>query len=272
VRVTPIEDERGETTRLTASSDDHSTRVSAHEHTPQQPSARLQSFNARGDEKARSSPYLKSSIVGAIIGFIILGLGLAAFLFLTSDKLVTQKPGVAVKPTPMPAPSAVAVPADLTPAPAPPARPTQQPTPRPTVSALSQNVNVIRPPDYDPGTTSYSRPTPPPVNIVSGTFIVQNLQTNWYTFQVPEGFNGVVSGNFSAQGGYNDINVLVMTMGDLARFNNFSGFSAYFNSGYSTARSFSVTVPPGDHALVFNNRRSLVTSKAVTAYVQVRFQ
>ena len=243
--------------------DDYTTHVVPER--PQPQVAPLPYYQQPQEKKSRTSHVL-AAIAGAAVAVLLLalvGVGFGIFVLLPSQSGGAQQSAPATqKTTPTP------------PAPSPTNASGQPATHVTSPNYYPSNANVSNANVYAPGDANvYSPPSSaPPVDLVGGTFLVENLQTRYFTFSVYPGHTGVVVGRFSATGGAGDINVMVMTMEDLARFNSLQGFSTYFNSGYSTARDFKVKVPPGDYALVFNNRRSILTSKSVTAYVQLRFE
>ena len=137
------------------------------------------------------------------------------------------------------------------------------------------------PPDstaYAPPTTTPNLPPDPAArpaarDLASGTMPVGALEYRYIQFTVePSSYQAVVVGKFSATGGQNDIDVLILPQSDFARWQGLDGFRSYYNSGYVTGSRLKVPLPPGDYFLVFNNRRAVLTSKVVEAYVELRYE
>ena len=77
-----------------------------------------------------------------------------------------------------------------------------------------------------------------------------------------------ISGRFRAEGGGgSDIEVFVLDADQFENWNNGHTTPTHYNSGRVTVANIRATLPPGHFFLVFNNKYSLVTSKAVTAGV-----
>jgi len=87
-------------------------------------------------------------------------------------------------------------------------------------------------------------------------------------FVVPEGATDInVEGRFSATGGSgNDVEVFLLDEDGYVNFQNNHRVGTYFNSGRATQGGISVSLPKhGTYYLVFNNRFSVMSPKAVQA-------
>ena len=112
---------------------------------------------------------------------------------------------------------------------------------------------------------------PPPqphfVRIVNTAITVNAGSFAWYPFSVPENANTLaVTGHFTATGGSgNDIIVYILDEDGLANLKNGHPTRTYYNSEKVTQSSIQAVLPPapGTYYLVFDNRFSLLTPKAV---------
>jgi hypothetical protein len=116
--------------------------------------------------------------------------------------------------------------------------------------------------------------------ITNGAVTVNATSYSWYQFIVPQGITGVsVNGHFAASGGTgNDIIVYVLDEDGFANFKNGHPANTYYNSGKITQGAIGATLPntSGTYYLVFDNRYSLITPKAVQVnavltYTQPRY-
>lgn len=110
------------------------------------------------------------------------------------------------------------------------------------------------------------RPQPHFVNLTDGAATVNASSFAWYTFVVPEGANTVaVNGHFSATGGSgNDLECYIIDEDGFVNFKNGHETRTYYNSGKVTqAKIGTANLPPGTYYLVFDNRFSVLTPKAV---------
>ena len=89
----------------------------------------------------------------------------------------------------------------------------------------------------------------------------------YYKFQVPAGaYSVALKGHFSATGGSgNDIEAYLVTEDDLVNWQNGHTVHTLYNSGRVTQETVNVALPSdaGKYCLVFNNKFSLLTPKAV---------
>lgn len=150
---------------------------------------------------------------------------------------------------PVPVPVSVAVPAPVSvpvPAPVPvPVRPAEDPQ-------FEERINIVR------GKT---------VSLLSTVATVPPRNFASYWFDIPEGYGASarIHGNFSAQGGSgNDITVTITNQEGLTNLRNGHQYRIWYDSGKVTVGSFDVRIAPGRYYLVFNNRESVFSNKAVT--------
>jgi hypothetical protein len=105
------------------------------------------------------------------------------------------------------------------------------------------------------------------MNIGTGALSVGALQYRYYTLVVPAGASNVkVQGHFTATGGTgNDIVVFLVNDESFTNWKNHHQSSAYYNSGKETVGDVAATLPDGggNYYLIFDNRFSLLTAKAV---------
>jgi hypothetical protein len=199
---------------------------------------------------------------GGVLPFILLlvlaGGGLAAFLLLNSGVLVRQKdwlgrekPIVDVKASDKEISGRVNLPE------------VQQP--RAPVRRVAPAPVSAPPPAYD------YQPTTPAGggSLVNETFSVSGGAAKWWTFTVPEGTSCRVVGSFRARGGSgNDIDVGITdengANGHRGRF--------WYSSGKTTTDNIDVQLGPGTYYIVFNNRFSVFSDKAVAANIRTEIQ
>jgi len=105
------------------------------------------------------------------------------------------------------------------------------------------------------------------MNIGKGALSVPALRYSFYTLVVPDGARSVrVQGHFTATGGLgNDIFVFLLNQDAFTNWQNKHQASAYYNSGKVTVGDLNAALPndAGTYYLVFDNRFSLLTAKAV---------
>jgi hypothetical protein len=207
----------------------------------------------------------------------------AAILFFAV--LFSSKPAepqaAATRQTPAPAQDARPTPAN-TPAPTPTETPQptpQSPSPEKGAQPRRESANV----DEDTRRqgaelTNANVYTPPAVRpssrvVVSGQFVVPNLQARYWTFTVPPSPNGAtLTGDFTAWGGGNDIDVLVMEASQYRGWERLGSYSYLYNSGYTHQGGLYIPLRQGDYVIVFTNRQAVLTSKSVQAHVTLTFQ
>ncbi|MGO9866040.1 MAG: zinc ribbon domain-containing protein, partial [Terriglobales bacterium] len=112
-------------------------------------------------------------------------------------------------------------------------------------------------------------------SLPNGAFAVRALAANNYRYTVPAGaFNIAMKGHFAATGGIgNDIEVFVVTEDEFVNWQNGHPSKALYNSGRVTQDTINLTLPANaaTYYVVFNNKFSLFTPKAVEANVDVNF-
>lgn len=87
----------------------------------------------------------------------------------------------------------------------------------------------------------------------------------WYDFNFTE--TTTLKGRFRAAGGSkNDIEVYIMDDDNFENWKNGNQARTYYNSGRVTVANFNVRLAEGSYHLVFNNRWSIITPKAVTVW------
>jgi predicted nucleic acid-binding Zn ribbon protein len=105
------------------------------------------------------------------------------------------------------------------------------------------------------------------VTIGTGALTVAAEGFVYYTLSVPPSATQVnIQGRFSATGGGgNDIEVYVLSQDEFINWKNGHPAQTFYNSGKVTVGTLNVTLPngAGSYYLVFNNRFSLLTPKAV---------
>ena len=105
------------------------------------------------------------------------------------------------------------------------------------------------------------------VPIGSGAITVEASKYVYLSMPVPAGASNIkVQGHFSATGGSgNDIEVYLLNQDQYINWQNGHTTSAFYNSGRVTAGEVNATLPDdaGTYYLVFNNKFSLLTPKAV---------
>jgi hypothetical protein len=123
-----------------------------------------------------------------------------------------------------------------------------------------------------------AQPAPPllhKVSIPTRAFTVSALAANNFTFPVPAGAVDVsMKGHFAATGGLgNDIEVVVVSEDEFVNWRNGHPSKAFYNSGRVTQDTIKLNLPSdaATYYVVFSNKFSLFTPKAVEADVDVNF-
>jgi hypothetical protein len=153
-------------------------------------------------------------------------------------------------PTPIPSMPATVYPTEPENSPTP-----VMPSPRTTPEEYLQDIHA---------------PTPDPPQrrpIAKGAFTVAAQQFLYWQFEVSKPSR--VTGEFSATGGRNDVEVYIMNTFQYMNFNNNLSTPTFYNSGRATARTIDVALPSGSYWLVINNRFSIFTPKAVTVDIDL---
>lgn len=100
---------------------------------------------------------------------------------------------------------------------------------------------------------------------VEKALTVQASGYTWYDFNFNETTN--LKGRFRASGGNrNDIEVYIMDADNFENWKNGNQARTYYNSGRVTVANFNVRLAEGNYYMVFNNRWSIMTPKAVTVW------
>ena len=110
--------------------------------------------------------------------------------------------------------------------------------------------------------------------VVNGAFIVEPRTFKPFKIVVtPQMANARLEGTFSATGARNDIEVTLLTEAEFANWQNRRTFEPTYVSGRVTSGKIEVTLPAAaaTYFVVFSNRFSFFSNKAVTADVQLRF-
>jgi len=105
------------------------------------------------------------------------------------------------------------------------------------------------------------------VTVGTGAITVRAASYAYYTLAVPAGAKNVtLQGRFRAAGGIgNDIEVFLLSQDDYTNWQNGHAARALYNSGKVTVGEVGAVLPnvAGTYYLVFNNKFSLLTPKAV---------
>jgi hypothetical protein len=120
-------------------------------------------------------------------------------------------------------------------------------------------------------TTSNPARQPERINIVDKAFPVGAHQYVYYTIPLKADVTHV-TGHFTAQGGSNDIEVLVLDQDGFTNFSNGHNANTYYNSGgYVTTGSIDLNLRSGTYYVVFNNAAAMLTNKVVTAKIDAEY-
>ena len=112
------------------------------------------------------------------------------------------------------------------------------------------------------------------LDITDGSFTIP--PGKYQTFKVPvvSGLTKpVINGSFSASGGNNDVEVFVLEENQFLNWQNGHKNDAAYTSGRVTAGKLNVQLPEeaGTYYVVFSNRFSYITNKAVTAALKLAY-
>jgi len=79
-----------------------------------------------------------------------------------------------------------------------------------------------------------------------------------------------VRGTFRASGGSgNDIQVFIVDAENHRMMENGEPFRSFYNSGKVSSGSIDIQLPPGTSYIVFNNKFSFLTNKAISAEISL---
>ena len=114
----------------------------------------------------------------------------------------------------------------------------------------------------------------PNADIVTGSFSVGARNFTPFEIQVPDGVDDArIEGTFSTEGGSgNDIEVTVFEAVQFQNWQNRLRFLPMYESGRVSAEKVNIPLPgAGKYVMVFSNRFSLLSTKAVTADLKLRY-
>jgi hypothetical protein len=113
------------------------------------------------------------------------------------------------------------------------------------------------------------------VTIGTGAITIGALNSSYFTLPVPAGATIVkIQGHFTATGGLgNDIEVYVLNQDEFTNWQNGHATSTRYNSGRVTAGEVATKLPDGTgtYYVIFNNKFSLLSPKAVQENVTMTF-
>jgi hypothetical protein len=111
--------------------------------------------------------------------------------------------------------------------------------------------------------------------LVDTSFTLNAAQGTQLTFSVPANATEIrVEGMFTASGGSgNDIEVYLLNEDEFVNWQNGHRVNTLYNSGRMTQGTLNTVLPPGagKYHLVFNNKFSLLSPKAVKASIRLRY-
>lgn len=111
-------------------------------------------------------------------------------------------------------------------------------------------------------------------DVLGGSFIVEPGKYKVFNVAVTAAMKyPTVEGTFTASGGNNDIEVFVLDESQYMNWQNGHKFDATYSSGRVTAGKLNIQLPqePGTYYVVFSNRFSYITNKAVVADVKLHY-
>lgn len=127
----------------------------------------------------------------------------------------------------------------------------------------------------NPSPLGFAIPQTHSVPITNTAFTVNAVSYSWFMFTIPLNASMVsVDGHFTATGGAgNDIQVYILTEDGFVNFKNNHEAQSYYNSGKETEGNISAVLPnqAATYYLVFDNRFSLLTPKALSANVTLTY-
>ena len=108
------------------------------------------------------------------------------------------------------------------------------------------------------------------VVFINETFVVEPGAFKWFPFFSAKKTGVRVTGAFRARGGSrNDIEVYIFDDIGLENFANRNSAENYYYSRKVTAGRIDVFLPANKYYIVFNNRFSSISNKAVKAYIEL---
>jgi predicted nucleic acid-binding Zn ribbon protein len=134
--------------------------------------------------------------------------------------------------------------------------------------------------DLRPGTVAANlQPNSPQLKLytesIDAGFTVPKLGSHAYKFMIPVGaIDPVLQGHFDATGGAgNDVEVWLMNDDQYVNWQNRHSVTPIYSSGRVTQGTVNIPLPqPGTYYLVFNNRFSLVSPKAVQDNISLTYK
>lgn len=120
--------------------------------------------------------------------------------------------------------------------------------------------------------TSTQGSEPQSYQIVSQAFTLKAGEFRYYKFTIPKSSgSGLVSGNFIASGGADDIYVVIINETGFTNFKSGNDYKAYYTSGKVTTDDIEINLASGTYYIVFSNAYSILTPKAVNADINVEY-
>jgi hypothetical protein len=110
---------------------------------------------------------------------------------------------------------------------------------------------------------------------IDTAFTIRQLQDKAYKFAIPAGAtSATLQGHFAATGGaHNDIEVWLMNDDGFVNWQNKHAVTPIYNSGRVTQGALNVGLPSdGTYYLIFNNRFSFISPKAVQDSVTLQYK
>jgi hypothetical protein len=142
-------------------------------------------------------------------------------------------------------------------------------------TVLNQQNSGSRSSGSQPVRPFVSTPQPRVMNLVDTAFTLNAAQGMHWNFNVPASATDVrVEGTFSASGGArNDVEVYLLSDDEFVNWQNNHTVSTLYNSGRMTQGTLNAALPPGvgTYHLVFSNKFSLLSPKAVRASIRLHY-
>lgn len=111
--------------------------------------------------------------------------------------------------------------------------------------------------------TPIQQPPPQKETVIDKTFFVAARSFETFSFKLNR--DAHLTGQFSAQGGKNDIDCLVVDDDNFTNFQNQTTFRVFYQSDYVSVGRVDLRLAAGNYHIIFNNRIALLTNKTVTA-------
>jgi hypothetical protein len=110
--------------------------------------------------------------------------------------------------------------------------------------------------------------------LIDTAFTLNAAQGHYWNFSVPSNATDIrVEGTFNASGGTgNDVEVYLLNDDEFVNWQNHHAVSALYNSGRVTQGTLNAPLPSGGpYHLIFNNKFSLFSPKAVKASIRLHY-